>query len=105
VSHGAVRLILDECIIGSTHRVGWAGTLGSERLTVREHRNRLAHDAQGRRGELFVRGVFDLGVRRKPQAFAADAVDLWILSPNLLIINELTICAPVQNQASWRKSV
>jgi hypothetical protein len=93
VSHGAVRLILDECIIGSTHRVGWAGTLGSERLTVREHRNRLAHDAQGRRGELFVRGVFDLGVRRKPQAFAADAVDLWILSPNLLIINELTICA------------
>jgi hypothetical protein len=75
----------------STHRVGWAGTLGSERLTVREHRNRLAHDAQGRRGELFVRGVFDLGVRRKPQAFAADAVDLWILSPNLLIINELEL--------------
>jgi hypothetical protein len=25
-------------------------------------------------GELFVRGVFDLGVRRKPQAFAAVAV-------------------------------
>jgi hypothetical protein len=40
-------------------------------------------------GELFVRGIFDLGVRRKPQAFAADAVDLWILNHNMLIINWL----------------
>ena len=39
--------------------------------------------------ELFVRGVFDLGVRRKPQAFAADAESLWILNPNMLIVNEL----------------
>jgi hypothetical protein len=42
-------------------------------------------------GELFVRGVFDLGVRRKPQAFAADAVNLWVLNPSLLIINELGV--------------
>jgi hypothetical protein len=43
-------------------------------------------------GELFVRGVFDLWVRRKPQAFSADAaVSLWILNPSLLIINELEL--------------
>ena len=42
-------------------------------------------------GELFVRGVFDLGVRRNPQAFAADAVSLWIVNPSLLIINELEL--------------
>jgi hypothetical protein len=41
--------------------------------------------------ELIVRGVFDLGVRRKPQAFAADAVSLWILNPNMLIVNELNL--------------
>ena len=28
-------------------------------------------------GEVPVRGVFDLGARRKPQAFAADSVSLW----------------------------
>jgi hypothetical protein len=28
-------------------------------------------------GEVLKRGVFDLEVRRKPQAFAADAVSLW----------------------------
>jgi hypothetical protein len=60
-------------------------------MTVSQHRKRLAHDAQGRRGELFVRGVFDLGVRRKPQAFAADAVSLWSVNPTLLIINELEL--------------
>ena len=43
-------------------------------------------------GELFVRGVFDLGLRRKPQAFARDAVGLWILNPSLLRINELELC-------------
>jgi hypothetical protein len=39
--------------------------------------------------ELFVRGVLDLGKRRKPQSFAADAASLWILNPNMLIVNEL----------------
>jgi hypothetical protein len=33
-----------------------------------------------------------LGVRRKPQAFARDAVGLWILNPSLLRINELELC-------------
>jgi hypothetical protein len=40
-------------------------------------------------GELFVRGVFDLRVRRKPQAFSAYAGSLWIFNHNILIINEL----------------
>jgi hypothetical protein len=37
-------------------------------------------------GELFVRGVFYLEVRSKPQAFAAVAASLWILNPSLLIL-------------------
>jgi hypothetical protein len=41
--------------------------------------------------ELFVRGVSDLGVRRKPQVFAPHAVSLWILKPSLLTINELEL--------------
>jgi hypothetical protein len=40
-----------------------------------------------------VRGVFDLEVRRKPQAFAADAVSLWILNQSPLIINGLALYA------------
>jgi hypothetical protein len=42
-------------------------------------------------GELFVRGVFDLRVRRKLQAFSADAVSLSIVNPSLPIINELEL--------------
>ena len=41
--------------------------------------------------ELLVRGAFDLNTRRKPEAFAADAVILWILNRSLLIISELSL--------------
>ena len=40
---------------------------------------------------VLLRGAFDLGVRREPQAFAADAMSLWILNQSLLIINELAL--------------
>jgi hypothetical protein len=33
-------------------------------------------------GEALERGVFDLGVTRKPQAFEADAVSLWRFNQN-----------------------
>jgi hypothetical protein len=52
-------------------------------------------------GELFVRGVFDLGVRRKPQAFAAEAVSLWILNLSLLIINELELSNVMPRQRTY----
>jgi hypothetical protein len=32
-----------------------------------------------------------LGARRKPQAFAAEAVSLWIFNRSLLILNELLL--------------
>jgi hypothetical protein len=57
-------------------------------VIVSQHR-KCASRTMRKHGELFVRDVFDLGVRRKPQAFAADAVSLWILNPSLLIINQL----------------
>ena len=38
---------------------------------------------------MLLRGAFDLGVRRKRQAFAADAVSLWRLNQSLPVINEL----------------
>jgi hypothetical protein len=41
---------------------------------------------------VLLRGAFDLGVRRKPEAFAADAVSLWRLNQSLLINNELALC-------------
>jgi hypothetical protein len=41
--------------------------------------------------ELFLRSIFDLGVRRKPQASSADAVSLWILNLSLLITNEFAL--------------
>jgi hypothetical protein len=44
-----------------------------------------------RDGEVPVRVVFDLGARREPQAFAADAVSLWIFNRSLLILNELLL--------------
>ena len=44
-----------------------------------------------RDGEVPVRVVFDLGARRKPQAFAADAVILWIFNRSMLIMNELIL--------------
>ena len=40
---------------------------------------------------MFVRGVFDLGIRRKPPEFAADTMSLWIVNPSPLIINELDL--------------
>ena len=42
-------------------------------------------------GKMLMRAVFDLEARRKPQAFAADAMSLWILNQSLLIINELAL--------------
>jgi hypothetical protein len=33
-------------------------------------------------GEVLERGVFDLGARRKPQVFAADAVSRWRFNQN-----------------------
>jgi hypothetical protein len=33
-------------------------------------------------GEVLERGVFDLGARRKPRVFAADAVSLWRFNQN-----------------------
>jgi len=42
-------------------------------------------------GEVPVRGVFDLGARRKPQAFAADSVSLWNFNRRLLIMKELLL--------------
>jgi hypothetical protein len=42
-------------------------------------------------GEVPVRVVFDLGARRKPQAFAADAVSLWIFNRSLMILKELLL--------------
>jgi hypothetical protein len=44
-----------------------------------------------RDGEAPVRVVFDLGARRKPQAFAADAVSLWVFNRSLVILNELLL--------------
>jgi hypothetical protein len=40
-----------------------------------------------------------LRARRKPQAFAADAVSLWIFNRSLLIINELLLYAAKPTQA------
>ena len=42
---------------------------------------------------------FRFGVKRKPQASAADAVNLWILNPTLLIMNELEL---FKAMPSWR---
>ena len=42
--------------------------------------------------ESLARGAFDLNTRRKPQAFAADAVSLWRLNQSLLINHELELC-------------
>ena len=61
------------------------------RIAVSQDRKRLAYNAHGRRGELFVRCVFDLGTGRKTKAFAADAVHLWIVNPGQLRINELEL--------------
>src|ERR1017187_334754 len=36
-----------------------------------------------------IRGVFNLKARRKPQAFAADAVSLWRLNQSRPVINNL----------------
>ena len=59
-------------------------------------------------GELFARGVLGLGVRRKPQEFAADAVSLWTVNPSLLIINELELSNVMprwRTQSAHRASV
>ena len=41
--------------------------------------------------ESLARGAFDLNTRRKPQAFAADAVSLWRLNQSPLINHELEL--------------
>jgi hypothetical protein len=45
----------------------------SGRMVASLDRKRLAADCSGRRG-ISIRGVFDKETRRKPLAFAADAV-------------------------------
>jgi hypothetical protein len=35
----------------------------------------------------WLQGAFDLRVRGKPKAFAADAVSLWIFNQSVLIIH------------------
>jgi hypothetical protein len=39
--------------------------------------------------EMLKRRVFDLEARRKPKAFAADAVSLWRLNQSTPVINNL----------------
>jgi len=59
-----------------------------------------------------VRVVFELGARGKPQAFAADAVSLWIFNRSLMILKELLLYStklmersyPTHGPSIWHNS-